>query len=105
MAITWLANKLCAGFSGELRVWAAHPDVFDQLNQVTIAVYRVYVTPGSAEIRMSKNDTLDFTLELVNPGSLNLSGISAAFRAFTVDGGGGTRWYWMAAPPGPDGAW
>src|SRR5207253_2699274 len=63
-----------AGLSGTVKVWAAHPDVFDALNQAEFKLYRVYATPQRGDIRMSKNDTLPFSITLVNPGDETLAG-------------------------------
>jgi hypothetical protein len=74
------------GFAGSLRIWAAHPDVFDQLNQAEISIYRLYVSPNLGDIRMSKNDTLRFTLSLFNPGDTNLTGFTLQFEAYQMVG-------------------
>ncbi|GAA5115391.1 hypothetical protein GCM10023212_00010 [Luteolibacter yonseiensis] len=74
------------GFAGRLNIWAAHPDVVDQLNQVTIDYRRLYVTPGRGDIVMSKNDTLDITLSAVNPGDLPASQVDVSARVFVMDG-------------------
>ena len=74
------------GFGGTLMLWAAHPDVFDQLNQVQVSVYKMYATPSRGEIRMSKNDTMDFSVSLVNPGDIPLTGFTTEFHAYVVDG-------------------
>jgi|GEM_PF-1556707 len=77
-----------SGFAGELTIWAAHPDVFDVLAQRTIRIYRLYATPSFGDIRMSKNDHLDFTLGLINPANLPLTGLDMTFTAYqlAVDG-------------------
>jgi hypothetical protein len=72
------------GFAGELTLWAAHPDVFDVLAQKTVRIYRLYSTPSFGNIRMSKNDHLDFNLTLINPGDLSLSGVGIGFRAYRL---------------------
>ncbi len=74
------------GFGGTLMLWAAHPDVFDQLNQAQVSVYKMYATPSRGEIRMSKNDTMDFSVSLVNPGDIPLTGFTTEFHAYVVDG-------------------
>lgn len=79
------------GFSGELTIWAAHPDVYDVLAQKTVRIYRLYVTPSFGNLRMSKNDHLDFTLGLINPGDLTLSGLDVSVRAFTLGPDGQTE--------------
>lgn len=74
------------GFGGSLMLWAAHPDVFDQLNQAQVSVYKMYATPSRGDIRMSKNDTMDFSVSLVNPGDIPLTGFTTEFHAYVVDG-------------------
>ncbi len=74
------------GFSGRLNIWAAHPDVVDQLNQVTIDYRRLYVTPGRGDVVMSKNDTLDITLKAINPGDLTAASVAMSARAFVMNG-------------------
>ena len=80
-----------AGFAGELTIWAAHPDVFDVLAQRTIRIYRLYVTPSFGDIRMSKNDHLDFTVGLINPADLPLTGLEITFSAYRLDTDGITH--------------
>ena len=41
---------------------------FDQLNQAQVTIYRLYANPSAGDIRMSKNDTLPFSIKLINPG-------------------------------------
>jgi hypothetical protein len=74
------------GFAGNLNIWAAHPDVFDQLNQVAVTYYRLYPQPFRSDIRMSKNDNLPFSIQLVNPGDVPLTGFTLEFNAYQVDG-------------------
>ena len=74
------------GLSGTLQIWAAHPDVFDQLNQVQITIYRIYASPANGDIRMSKNDTLPFNITLINPGDLALGGFTVSFQGYQVQG-------------------
>jgi hypothetical protein len=76
------------GLSGEFTIWAAHPDVVDQLSQDTFTLFRMYASPVSGEIRMSKGDTFHFNIALQNPSTLPLSSVGVAFRAYTVDGEG-----------------
>lgn len=80
-----------SGFAGELTIWAAHPDVFDVLAQRTIRIYRLYATPSFGDIRMSKNDHLDFTLGLINPANLPLTGLDMTFTAYQLDVDGVTQ--------------
>jgi hypothetical protein len=80
-----------AGFAGELTIWATHPDVFDVLAQRTVRIYRLYVTPSFGSIRMSKNDHLDFTVGLINPADLPLTGLDITFSAYRLDTDGITH--------------
>jgi hypothetical protein len=74
------------GLAGTMNLWAAHPDVYDQLNQAEVTIYRIYASPQGADIRMSKNDTLSFSINLINPGDLPLTGFTAGFEAFQMQG-------------------
>jgi hypothetical protein len=82
-----LAYTPSVGFAGTLHLWAAHPDVVDQLNQVTIEYRRIYMMPANGNIVMSKNDTLDFSLRVVNPGDLPLSDLQISAQVMTMVGG------------------
>jgi hypothetical protein len=75
------------GFSGALNLWAAHPLVVDQLKQKTIQFRRFYAAPGSGQIVLSKNDTLDFQITLANPGDLPLENITLSDRVFITNEG------------------
>jgi len=75
-----------AGFGGSITIWAAHPLVVDQLNQAQVNVYRLYDTPSSGSITMSQNDSLNFSIQLINPGSLPLTGFTTTFQAYQVSG-------------------
>ncbi len=74
------------GLAGSLTVWAAHPLVFDALNQARINIYRLYAKPPFGDIRMSKNDTLSFSIELYNPGDTSLTDLAADFQAYQMQG-------------------
>ena len=74
------------GLGGFFKIWAAHPLVFDNLNQAEIAVYRLYGSPPRGDIRMSKNDSLGFSINLINPGDVVLTGFASEFRAYTFAG-------------------
>ncbi|MDF1554172.1 MAG: polymorphic toxin-type HINT domain-containing protein [Deferrisomatales bacterium] len=74
-----------AGLSGEFTVWAAHPDVYDSIDQDRFTLYRLYSVPARGDIRSAKNDTLSFRVALLNPGGVTLTGFASAFRAYTVD--------------------
>ncbi len=73
------------GIGGQINIWASHPDVVDQLDQTSIVVYRSFLAPSRGDIRMSKNDFIDFELELINVGDRNLTDFTLTSRAFTVD--------------------
>ncbi len=75
------------GFSGALNIWAAHPLVVDQLKQKTIQFRRFYTAPGTGQIVLSKNDTLDFQITLANPGDLPLENIALNDRVFITNEG------------------
>ncbi len=77
-----------AGLSGEFMIWAAHPDVYDAIDQDRFRYYLMYAIPSRGEIRTSKADTLAFRIQLYNPGDLPLDGFSYQFRAYTVDADG-----------------
>jgi hypothetical protein len=74
------------GVAGELTLWAAHPDMIDRLDQNTVSIYRMFVLPRIGNIRMSKNDTYTFSLNLLNPGAIPLTGLDATVRAYRLDG-------------------
>uniref|UniRef100_UPI003566D639 hypothetical protein n=1 Tax=Pontiella sp. TaxID=2837462 RepID=UPI003566D639 len=80
------AYDVPAGVAGELTLWAAHPDMVDRLDQTVVTIHRMFVLPRFGDIRMSKNDTYTFSLNLLNPGSLPLSGLAATVRAYRMDG-------------------
>ncbi|MCX8107680.1 MAG: Hint domain-containing protein [Verrucomicrobiae bacterium] len=81
--LTYLAPQ---GLCGELNIWAAHPDVVDQLNQVRVGLYRFYLSPQRGDLRMAKNDSLDFALMMINPGEIPLTGFRLDFAAYRVVG-------------------
>ncbi|HTI72392.1 MAG TPA: fibronectin type III domain-containing protein [Candidatus Limnocylindria bacterium] len=74
------------GLSGTIKLWAAHPAVFDILNQAQVTIYRVYMSPGQVDLRMSKNDHLDFSVGLINPGDATLSGFQLETDVFRMEG-------------------
>ncbi len=76
------------GLSGEFLVWAAHPSVFDTLNQDSFSFFRMYASPDNGQIRSSQADSIDFNIELINPNEIDINSLSLDFRAFTVDGEG-----------------
>jgi hypothetical protein len=75
------------GLAGEIAIWAAHPDIVDQLDQARVSFFRLFTKPGRIEAIMSKNDKLDFEVALLNPGDLTLTGASVSFRAYRVADG------------------
>ncbi len=74
------------GISGEYLVWAAHPEVFDTLNQDAFSLYRVYPRPSYGEISLGKGESLNFQIHLYNPGETALTSLTTTFRAYTMDG-------------------
>jgi hypothetical protein len=74
------------GLAGTISIWAAHPQVYDQLNQASATIYRIYCTPQSGDVRMSKNDTLPFTISVYNPGDQPLTGFGLSFQAYQMSG-------------------
>ena len=74
------------GLGGSLNIWAANPLVVDQLNQASIVIERVYATPSTGEIQMSKNGIQNFSIQLYNPGDVPLTAFSSTFNAYTVSG-------------------
>ena len=73
------------GLSGHFMIWAAHPDVYDTLRQDEFDVYRLYALSGAAEVRMSRQDPIHFTVDLYNPGDRALTGFTAVAHAYVVD--------------------
>ena len=74
------------GFGGSLSIWSAHPLVYDILSQKEVRYYRLYVSPVHSDITMSKNDTLEMTLSLFNPGDVPLTGFRAEVEAYRLEG-------------------
>ncbi len=74
------------GFGGNLDIWAANPAIVDQLYQAPVIVYRLYCTPSSGDITMSKNDTVNFSIQLLNPGDVALGGFSVSCAAYQESG-------------------
>ncbi len=70
------------GFAGTLSIWAANPLVVDQLNQAEVTIYRMYANPATGDIEMSKNGTLTFSINLLNPGNIPLTAVSTSFSAY-----------------------
>jgi uncharacterized repeat protein (TIGR03803 family) len=74
------------GLGGTLTIWAANPLVVDELDQVQISLYRAYAIPASADIQMSKNGQLNFSIQLLNPGNVPLTGFASSFQAWQMSG-------------------
>jgi hypothetical protein len=74
------------GFGGTLSLWAANPLVVDQLNQAMVEIERLYATPSSGDIVMSKNGTLNFSVQIFNPGDLPLTDVNTSFAAYQISG-------------------
>ncbi|MCF7708994.1 MAG: Ig-like domain-containing protein [Verrucomicrobia bacterium] len=74
------------GFSGNMTLWAAHPLVFDELNQRRITLYKVYANPARGNIKMSKNDMMDFSIKLMNPGDTALTDFVTDYRVYRMEG-------------------
>lgn len=73
------------GIAGRINLWAAHPDVVDKLEQTSFQLFRSLLSPARGDIRMSKNDRIDFDIELINPGQQPLTDFTLDYRAYTVD--------------------
>ena len=73
------------GLAGSINFWAAHPDVVDILNQAEVSLLRMLSNPSRGSIRMSKNDTLDFNIQLINPGEIPLTLEDIEAQAYIVD--------------------
>ena len=74
------------GFGGTITIWAANPLVVDQLNQVQVNVFRLYDNPSFGDITMSKNGVLNFSIALINPGAIPLTGFTTSFTAYQTSG-------------------
>jgi hypothetical protein len=76
------------GIAGDIEIWAAHPEVVDELDQTAITLYRSLFSPARAEIKMSKNDFLDFEIQLINPGNQTLSDFTMDVAAYVIEDDG-----------------
>ncbi len=74
-----------AGLSGEFVIWAAHPDVVDTLDQDRFDLYRLYTKPSYGRMHAGKAESLDFQIQLHNPGDQTLTGFTGSFYAYTID--------------------
>jgi hypothetical protein len=74
------------GLGGTLNIWAANPLVVDELNQAQIVIERAYANPATGEIQMSKNGNFSFSIQLLNPGDVSLTGFTTTFSAESVSG-------------------
>ena len=75
------------GLAGSIVFWAAHPEIVDKLDQARITFHRMFVKPTRIEVTMSKNDTLDFDVGLLNLGDLPLTGTTVTARVYRMEGG------------------
>jgi hypothetical protein len=75
------------GLAGSIVFWAAHPEIVDKLDQARITFHRMFVKPTRIEVTMSKNDTLDFDVSLLNLGDLPLTGTSVTARVYRMVNG------------------
>ncbi|MDP0500164.1 MAG: FG-GAP-like repeat-containing protein [Verrucomicrobiota bacterium JB022] len=73
------------GIAGRIAIWAAHPEVVDELDQASVTLYRSFIAPARGDIRMSKSDTLDFEVSLINPGDVPLENVTMDVRAYVVN--------------------
>ncbi|KAF0094832.1 MAG: fibronectin type III domain-containing protein [Puniceicoccaceae bacterium 5H] len=73
------------GVAGAIKIWAAHPEVVDELEQASVMLYRSFLSPARGDIRMSKSDTLDFQITLINPGDVPLENVTMSTRAYVVN--------------------
>ncbi|ACL03175.1 Fibronectin type III domain protein [Desulfatibacillum aliphaticivorans] len=76
------------GLSGRITVWAAHPSNEDALVHDYFTLQRMYCTSPNAEIRTTQARSLDFDVNLMNPGTFNMNLASASFEAFVEDAEG-----------------
>jgi hypothetical protein len=76
------------GLSGAFTAWAAHPDVFDVIDQARFTYHRFYMAPASGDIATFKGSPFRFRIGLYNPGTTVLDDFTVSFRAFTLDGDG-----------------
>jgi len=75
------------GLAGSIVFWAAHPEIVDKLDQARITFHRMFVKPTRIEVTMSKNDTLDFDVGLLNLGDLPLTGSAVTARVYRMEDG------------------
>ena len=75
-----------AGLAGIMEIWAAHPLVVDRLNQAQFTISQMFPIPAGGDITMSQNGTLDFSIQLFNPGDVPLTGLTFQFSATTAQG-------------------
>ncbi len=73
-----------SGEAGTYKVWAVHPDVTTRTVQASFTVTGVEITPGFAEVRMSKNSSYDIPVSVKNLGDTSLTGM--AFNASASSG-------------------
>ncbi|MGA2174885.1 MAG: choice-of-anchor tandem repeat GloVer-containing protein [Verrucomicrobiota bacterium] len=75
-----------AGFAGTLTIWAANPLVVDVLNEAQVVIFRMYAVPSAADVQMSKNGQLSFSIQLLNPGDVPLTGFTSSVQAWQLSG-------------------
>ncbi|SHL32617.1 Right handed beta helix region [Desulfatibacillum alkenivorans DSM 16219] len=73
------------GLSGRITVWAAHPDNEDVLAHDVFSLQRLYCTTPNVEIRTTRSKSLDFEVNLMNPGTTNMALDSGSFTAYVED--------------------
>jgi choice-of-anchor C domain-containing protein len=81
-----LEYEMSPALAGDFTVWAAHPDVFDTLEQDRFTIRRLFAAPSDGEIRSAKGEALSFNIDILNPGEQTLTGFALEFRAYTVNG-------------------
>ncbi|MDX2441670.1 MAG: polymorphic toxin-type HINT domain-containing protein, partial [Desulfobacterales bacterium] len=74
------------GISGEFIVWAAHPLVYDVIDQNKFDLYRMYLSPKTGNINAFKGYPFNYQIGIYNPGTQILDGFTlSSFRAFVID--------------------
>ena len=74
------------GISGQFIVWAAHPSVYDIIDQSRFDLFRMYLSPGTGTITAFKNYPFTYQIGIYNPGTQVLDGFTLeSFRAYVID--------------------
>ncbi|MEM7001669.1 MAG: Ig-like domain-containing protein [Pseudomonadota bacterium] len=81
-----LDYEVSSVLAGDFTIWAAHPDVLDSIDQDQFRLYRLFSVPGDGSLRSARGETLNFNIELYNPGEERLDGFALTFRGYTLDG-------------------